>query len=179
MKRWLVGALVALLVIVLLVGVLWIGGSLLPVDHVATSRASFDRPPEAVWEEIADLPGSAAWRSGIDRVERLSDRRGRERWREHGDFGPMTYEILERVPPHRLVLRIAEPDAPFGGSWTFEVEPQGNGAALSITEEGEVHQPLFRFLSRYMFGHHRTIEGYLRDLGARLGDDDPSIERVR
>jgi hypothetical protein len=78
----------------------------------------------------------------------------------------MELEILERQPPHRLVTRIP-PGGPFGGSWTLELEAK-KGTTLTITERGEVSNVVFRFLSRFAFGHHATQEQFLRAVGTRL-----------
>jgi hypothetical protein len=40
---------------------------------------------------------------------------------------------------------------------------------VRITEEGEVYNPVFRFISRFVIGQTRTIETYLRDLGTATG----------
>jgi hypothetical protein len=76
------------------------------------------------------------------------------------------------VPPRRMVTRIADPDLPFGGGWTFELEPadgpQG-GTSVRITEDGEVYNPVFRFVSRFVLGHTRSMERYLADLQAQAG----------
>ena len=40
-----------------------------------------------------------------------------------------------------------------------------------MTERGEVKHPLFRVISRFVIGHTRTIDGYLRDLAASFGED--------
>jgi hypothetical protein len=41
---------------------------------------------------------------------------------------------------------------------------------VTLTERGWIANPLFRFLSRFVFGYYRTQEGYLRALGKRLGE---------
>ena len=76
---------------------------------------------------------------------------------------------MEEVPPSRLVTRIADEELPFGGSWTFELRPDGAGTLLTITERGFVKNVIFRALARYVFTHHRTLEQYLRTLGRRFG----------
>jgi hypothetical protein len=42
-----------------------------------------------------------------------------------------------------------------------------------ITENGEIYNAFFRFVSRYIIGHHRTIDSFLaalrRHLDARGG----------
>jgi hypothetical protein len=42
---------------------------------------------------------------------------------------------------------------------------------VRITENGEVYNPLFRFVSRYVIGHNRTIDAYLRALGQATGQE--------
>jgi hypothetical protein len=41
---------------------------------------------------------------------------------------------------------------------------------ITITERGEVYNPIFRFMSRYVFSHHATIDAYLTALGKKLGE---------
>ncbi len=76
----------------------------------------------------------------------------------------MKVEIVERDAPHRLMTRIP-PGGPFGGTWSFELTPS---TTLTITEHGEVYNVVFRFLSRFVFGHYGTQEQFLRAVGTRL-----------
>src|SRR5580704_13994245 len=112
-----VGVLVALVVTVLVVG------SLLPEGHVAARSAVFKAPAEKLYERIADFERHADWRPQVKKIEKLDDRNGHPSWRETNDFGVMTFERLEADPPRKLVSVIADPDLPFGGSWTFELAP--------------------------------------------------------
>ena len=41
---------------------------------------------------------------------------------------------------------------------------------LRVTEHGEVYNPLFRFVSKFIIGHHTSLEQYLRALGQKLGE---------
>ena len=87
-------------------------------------------------------------------------------------------ELTESDPPVRMVTTILSEGMPFGGRWIYEVEPTAGGTALTITEEGEVYNPIFRFVSRFIMGHHATATTYLQDLGRKLGDD-VAVEVVR
>ena len=71
-------------------------------------------------------------------------------------------------PLVRKVTRVADPELPYGGTWTFELEPEGSGTRLTITERGQIHNPIFRVIARFVFGYAATIEGYLDELEARL-----------
>lgn len=65
-------------------------------------------------------------------------------------------------------MRIADVSLPFAGSWTYDVTPSGSGTRVLITERGEIHNPVFRVLSRFVFGHTATMEQFLRNLGQKL-----------
>jgi uncharacterized protein YndB with AHSA1/START domain len=164
MRRWLsyIGAGVAFLVVATV-----IAGYLLPVVHVASTEANFRRSPAEVFATIADVRRYAEWRPDVSRVELLSEA-PRMRWREHGSNGAITFELEESAPPSRLRARIADPSLPFGGTWTYEVTPSGSGTIVRITERGEVYNPIFRVLSRFVFGHTATQQEFLRNLGAKL-----------
>jgi uncharacterized protein YndB with AHSA1/START domain len=147
-----------------------VAGAMLPKAHHATRTAVFAQPPEAVWQTITDVEHAPEWRSGLARVERLEDRYGNLTWRETDRRGAgMMYEATASEPPRRWVSTIIERNAPYGGSWTFELAPEGTGTKLTITENGEIYNPLFRLMARFVFGYTATLEQYLRDLGKKLG----------
>jgi uncharacterized protein YndB with AHSA1/START domain len=102
------------------------------------------------------------------RRKRRSSGRPRRRWKESGSNGDITFELEETVPPSRLRTRIADPSLPFGGTWTYEVTPSGSGTRVRITEHGEVYNPVFRVLSRFVFGHTATLEEFLGNLERKL-----------
>jgi hypothetical protein len=77
--------------------------------------------------------------------------------------------VEQAVPDRLLVGRIADANLPFGGSWTYELAPDAGGrTTLTITEDGEVYNPIFRFMSRFVMGHDATIKQYLSDVGKRF-----------
>ena len=80
----------------------------------------------------------------------------------------MKTETVESVPPRRLVRRIVG-ETSFGGTWTSELDgAPGGGTRLVITENGEIYNAFFRFVSRYIVGHHRTIDSFLAALRRHL-----------
>jgi hypothetical protein len=162
-----VGAVVGLL---LLAAAVWIVGLLLPVQHVCARSAVYRQPPAAVWALISNPAGYPAWRRDVRGVDLLAPVEGRPRWRESGGERPLTFEVVSSDPPKRLVTRIADTGLPFGGGWTFDLVPDGKGCRLSIRENGEIYNPLFRFMARFAIGYHRTLEAYLRALGGTFGE---------
>jgi Polyketide cyclase / dehydrase and lipid transport len=129
-------------------------GAMLPVKHKASRRARYRQSPEAVWAAISP------------------DRDGRKMWRESiGGNDPITFELIEANPPRRMVTRIADTNLPFGGAWTYEIEPLPDGSSLRVTEDGEVYNPIFRFVSRFIMGHTKSIDDRLRGLAKKFGED--------
>jgi hypothetical protein len=79
-------------------------------------------------------------------------------------MGTIPQVLTENEPLTRRVVTIADPSLPWGGSWTYELEPQGSQTQLTITEDGYVSNVFFRFMSRYVFGQASTLEQYESDL---------------
>lgn len=162
--------LIVVAVLVAIVAVVFVGGMLLPQNHVAARSASYRAPPEQLWALITDVAAYPGWRSDVKTVTLLPDRDGRRVWRESGGSGDITFATVESSRPSRLVTRI-EGNSDFGGTWTYVLTPADGGGRLTIVERGEVYNPIFRFLSRFVFGHTSTIDDYLRAVGRKLGEE--------
>jgi len=162
----------ALAIIAGLVGLIFlvaIVGFLLPKGHVATSRLQLKQPPEAVWKLISNPDALTSWRKDLKKVERLNDT-VLTTWRETGSLGVMTLEVVESILNRRIATRIADTNLPFGGTWTWILDAREGGCTVSITESGEVYNPFFRFMSRFVLGHHGAMRAILRDLAAHFGE---------
>ncbi len=175
LKRIIIGMLI---VIAGLIGVVYGVGSTLPQDHVAAVRAEFSASPGEIFATVANYRAYPEWRPAVEGIEELPARDGRPAWVELGATGPLPMELTESEPPTRLVATILSEGMPFGGRWIFEIEPAAAGATVTITEEGEVYSPVFRFVSRYLMGHHATASLFLSDLGARF-DQNVTVDVVR
>ena len=145
-------------------------GALLPRSHVASRTLRVRRTPAEVWTLITDVAGFPSWRSGVTHIDRLPDRDGRPAWVEHGSSGDIPLDTIDAHPLQRLVLRIADPKLPFGGTWTYIVGSASDGATLTITEEGWVANVIFRVASRFVLGHHATIDVYLKNVASKFGE---------
>ena len=97
---------------------------------------------------------------------------GRVAWRESGKNDAISFAIEQAEPPRRLVTRITDKSLPFGGTWEYVVTGHGVGSRVRITEHGEVYNPVFRFMSRFVFGHTATMEKFLADLEKHLAQTD-------
>ena len=163
--KWL---LVAVAVVAGSVAAVALVGALLPKAHVASRSARFSQPPETLWAMITGPPD---WRPELKSFEALPPSEGRRRWRETDRHGQaITYEEVESISPRHLVARIADTNLAFGGGWTYDIAPVSRGCILTITENGEVYNPIFRFVSRFVVGHTATIDAYLKALRTKLGE---------
>jgi len=131
---------IAALVLVAIVIVATIIGAMLPRNHRASRTASFKRPPPDVWAAVIE----ATSKSNVP------------------------VDVLESAPPRRLVTRVKESEKMFGGTWTIAIDPAADGSTVTITEEGWVANPIFRFISRFVIGHHATMDSILRQMAKKL-----------
>lgn len=161
---WIFIALAGVLMLITLIG--W----LLPKAHSVSREAQFPEPPEAIWKAITDIEAMPAWRQGLKRVKHLPDKNGLPSWVETSASGTIAFETVVSQPPSKLIVRIADPRLPFGGTWTYEITPAAAGSSLRIREDGEVYNPVFRFLSRFVFGYSGTIDAYLKSLERKLAE---------
>jgi uncharacterized protein YndB with AHSA1/START domain len=163
-------------VLVLILAVVVIGARL-PKRHVVSRAASFRATPEQLFALIA---GPQNWRPDVVRFEAVPDVGGRELVRETTRNGEtITYEILDRKPPESIERRITTENLPYSGAWFFSLRPEDGGTTVRITEEGEVYNPVFRFVSRFVLGHTQTIDAYLRALGKATGQEIQIRESVQ
>ena len=165
--RWIlvtVGVLVGLVIVVYVVG------TLLPKSHVASVSARYAATPEMVWATLTDPAAFPRWRPGVTRVEVLPNDNGQSGWREYGKNETVSYRIVESTAPKRLITRIADENRPYGGTWTYDVAASGAGTRLTITERGEVYNPIFRFASRFLLGYTGTMTEMLRAIGTKHGE---------
>jgi hypothetical protein len=118
-------------------------GARLPREHRASRTLRVRRPPADVWPAIT----AAAGASGVP------------------------VDVLESAPPRRLVTRVRDTERNFGGTWTIEIVAEPGGAAVTITEDGWVANPIFRVISRFVIGHHATMDGVLKQVAKALNED--------
>ena len=161
-------AILVLAALAVLVAIVVAVGYALPVSHVVSRATLLRQTPDAVFEALSDVVHFADWRADVTSVELLST--APVRWREQGRNGDLTFVVVEAVRPVHLVTRIDDRELPFGGTWSYDLVANGTGTNLTITERGEVYNPLFRFMSRFVFGHTATMDAFLASLTKRLSE---------
>jgi len=157
----------------LLAAVIVVVGSLLPKRHTASRSATFRATPERLYALIL---GTQEWRPEVVHFTTISDNEGRELQQETTRRGEtIAYEVSDRVPPLSLKRRIATRNLPYSGTWTYLLQSRDGVTLVRITEDGEVTNPIFRFVSRFILGHTQTIDQYLHALGNAIGQKDIDI----
>jgi hypothetical protein len=126
---------------VLVAGIATIGW-MLPRSHKASRTLRVRRSPAEVWPAL--MLATQASSTPVD--------------------------VLESTPPHRLVTRVTQAEKNFGGTWTISIAPLPGGSDVTITEDGWVANPIFRFVSRFVMGHHATMDGVLTQVAQSLNE---------
>jgi uncharacterized protein YndB with AHSA1/START domain len=164
--RWILWAITLLM---LLLGAIVIAGGLVAREHEIVRTVELGAPPGDVFAAIANLEAMPAWRPEVARVVRVPGETGAPAtYRELGVRGVVTWAVLEDRPPARLALRIQGAGPGFEGTWTFDLAPAPGGTRLTVTERGEIENPVFRFLSRFVVGYGKGLDEYLEALARHL-----------
>ena len=156
--------------IALLAGVIALIGSRLPKTHTASRSVLLHQSPDQVYALVRDFALAPTWRSDVKRIEVQTQPGQRMHFREEGKNGTVDYELAEDVPSQRMVTRILDTDLGYSGKWTYVFSPDNGGTHVTITEDGEVSNVLFRFMSHYVFGQTATLDGYLTSLAKKFGE---------
>jgi uncharacterized membrane protein len=156
-------------VVVLVFAVMALIGSQLPRAHTASRSIVLRQPRANVYAVIRDFKSAPAWRDGVKSIDIIETPGQKLRFLEHGSDDVM-YEVAEDVPNQRIVTRILNTDLGYSGQWTYELTDENGGTRVRITEDGDVSNVLFRFMSRYVFGHTSTMDAYLTALAKKFGE---------
>jgi hypothetical protein len=151
---------VAMLLIVMIIGYL------LPVEHHASVKCTVNATPEEVWKRLADIGSYPVWRTNVKSVEITSPVSWMETNKRNEE---LPFRILERREPSKLVTVIDDKSSPYGGSWEFDIQPANGKTLVTIIENGEVYNPFFRFVSKFILGHTVTLRTYADNLQRSFG----------
>ncbi|MCW5826711.1 MAG: SRPBCC family protein [Gemmatimonadaceae bacterium] len=164
-----------LIKLVILFAVIVLGGAYLygrglPRDHIVSSNVLLVAPADSVYKVIRNIEATPSWWSDVKAVSRIQGA-PREAWVEDlGAAGKIEIEVTRAVQNVSMVVTILNAEEQgWGGVWYYEVRNTPAGTEVTITEEGFVDSPVFRTLMK-LRGKHRTVDSYLRSLGAHFGE---------
>ena len=154
----------SVLIVVAICAALFLG-SRLPETHMASVTEVVPASEQKVWGLITDVSAQPNWRTGLKSVTMLPSENGAPCWAETQSSMTMPLCADVREEPTKQVVRIADPKLPFGGSWTYLLEPAGeNATKVTITEQGTTGPAMWRFVGHYVLGEDGSIKQYLGDL---------------
>jgi hypothetical protein len=159
--KWL---LIIIIAIVALIAIMYLIGYFMPVEHVSNHSIVLKSNPEKVWTILHDHGQYPTWRSDVKKVE-VTDP---THWTETSTNGTISFEAQIIEPFSSFNARITNKDLPFGGNWMYELSADNGATRLTITEHGEVYNPIFRFMSKYVFGHNATLKKFADDLSKKI-----------
>jgi uncharacterized protein YndB with AHSA1/START domain len=127
------------------------------------------RPPEEVFDYLADPAALSEWQTATTAIEQLSEgspgpgARFRERVKPPvgREFEQIT-EFAEYERPRRLRVHVVEGPQPIDGTWTLEPAPAGTRVVFAA--EGELRGParllgpvVRRAIARQFTAYHRNL----------------------
>lgn len=154
--------------LLVLAGMMALIGSRLPKGHVVSRSIHLRQSPQEVYAVVRDFESAPQWRADLKRIEVEAQPGKPVYFREEAKHGTVNYELVEDIPAQRMVTRIRDTDLGYSGQWIYSFAPENGGTLVTITEDGEVSNVLFRFMSRYIFGQTATLDAYLESLAKRL-----------
>ena len=165
--KWIVRILIFLVV---LIGVAFAIGYVLPAHTTHTRTITIRQAPAVVFALLADVQGMPKWNRNMEKVEMLPPANGKEATKQtfKGNM-VMTIITTESAPPTHLVRTMGDAAAPFSGSWTYEIAPLPEGSQISLTEQSEVKNPIFRLMVK-VFGPTKYIDNHLAELAQHFGE---------
>ena len=162
---------VAIVVLVLLIagGLVYADGARMPSTHSISVTGVVQAPPEKVFGLITDVKNGSNWRPEVKSVTTLAPDQRRDHWVEHLAYHQyMTFLALDTVPTTLRRVKLDDPKAAYGGTWTYELAPGPTAASttVKITEDGYINPPVYRFVMARVMGPTKNLDTYMKDLQA-------------
>ena len=151
------------------------------VELVVTYAKS---PPSAVWRLLTDHAAEPEWLPAFGAVTRQADIGGQAVWTHTSRdrafaFTLMTVSMIAEQRYERLLLRDGQPRGQsWDGRWVYELQPEGHGTLLRITEYGWTDGFPFFIQQRLLADPDAFLKFYAQMIGQAL-DDPAAIQVVR
>jgi uncharacterized protein YndB with AHSA1/START domain len=141
-------------------------------------------PPALVWRLLTDHAAEPTWLPAFGTVRRQPEIGGHEVWTHTSSDGSFSATVMtiSAVPEQRyerLLLRDHQPrNESWDGRWVYELQPQGSGTRLAITEYGWTDGLLFFIRQRVLANPDAFLKYYASMVGRAL-NDPPEIQVLR
>ena len=146
--RWMLWILGGVAALVCLVGLC---GLLLPPAIEGHAAIVIARPPEQVWNFLADHESLPSWSHEAGEVKILNQ--NPVTWQtKAADGTTLVFEDVVREPAHELVTKTIASNQAFAGTWRFKFEPIPEGSRVSVHSTTEFQNPFLRVIGHLLFG---------------------------
>jgi uncharacterized protein YndB with AHSA1/START domain len=160
---------VLVLLLLLAGGLIYADGARLPATHTVSVTGVVPASPEKVFGLITDVKDAANWRPQVKSVTTLGPDHGRDHWVEHYAYHQyMTFLALQTASPILRQVKLDDPRAAYGGTWTYELSPgpDPSTTTLKITEDGYINPPVYRFMMAHVMGPTKNLDDYMKAIQA-------------
>jgi ribosome-associated toxin RatA of RatAB toxin-antitoxin module len=164
----------------------YIIGLLVPESHIVHRSTHLNISSKQLWRILTDVSDYPNWQSKVERVIIEEREAKRTVFVEHSTRKRHTVVIHQERVPNQVLLRIVEESreaaakiSTFSGSWTFEITEQAedkNQVVLKITEQGVIKKPLVRIANLVLFGFHRRLDQFIKDIKKRVENSDSGMD---
>jgi len=138
-------------------------------QYEVSSMAYYNCNLKKLWDLVTDFANQATWRTGIIKVEKISDMSGRNIWQEFNSNGQvMKIETLEYSPMRRIVRRLINENE--GGEiiWVYDFAEVGEISTLTVSEEGKLLNPILKLISKFNSSKTKVLNMYFQDISNEL-----------
>lgn len=132
--------------IAMLVGVFLLCGKLANPKYTGSQTVLVEAPVEKVWSTLEDTETFSESRHEVSDAELTgTNAAGYATWKEHTNLGgTILLEVTEKVPNRRMVVHMVESGFGMTGTWTFELEPEGDNTRVTLSENSMTQGLLMR-----------------------------------
>lgn len=158
-------------------GGLFIYGSSIPEEHLASSSIEVDRWPLECYDLVADAQNLPKWASSVKEVRDFKKDGDKLTYTQvvSGNMELITTQT-NGFRPNEITIEVREANDKFSGKWTFKFTPikDGKGTKVTLTEMGKTPNPLMRAIGSFMMNPEDTIKQYLQDLKKQAESKKPT-----
>jgi len=154
----------------------YVYGSSQPEEHEVLAYVDVPVSVDEAYALLSDLEARPSWRPRVDRIGRIhDDGEGRQVWRELDHGGDrFDLKVMALTPPHEVVFATASPEQiGYDAVWTWHLRATDTGSLVTLTEVGEIDNPLWRGIFYLRSGPEETVLSELQLLSTRFGGGEP------
>lgn len=157
---------VAVLSIVALVALGFVIGLFIPKQKEYLKTADLKSLPESVFQIVTDFENQTLWRNDVQEIKVIDQ----NTWTEVPKKGtPITFRTKQRIQNQLFEIEIIEPKS-FQGYWVGTFEQIPTGTKVVFKEVVVIENPFFRVMSSIFVDLDQTMEVYMSNLKAKLGE---------